>query len=85
MKSPSETPYLFRPCENDVDSYVHRTDDMLAILFPHMFFYEDYMDVTEKTTAGGPTDDGASACQDSVFSRDVTQHVNAVAGPSRLG
>lgn len=23
---------------------------MLAILFPHMFFYEDYMDTSELTT-----------------------------------
>jgi len=57
--------------------FIYKMDDMLAILFPHMYFYEDYMDATSVTTNlninGNP--DTASTPE---------RFVNAVAGPSRL-
>jgi len=57
--------------------FIYKTDDMLAILFPHMYFYEDYMDsadVTSNLDGNGPEDTASTA----------ERSTNAVAGPSRL-
>lgn len=50
---------------------------MLAILFPFMYFYEDYMDSTE--VAMNLEGDGAHSTPPL-----APQVANAVAGPSRL-
>lgn len=48
---------------------------MLAILFPHMYFYEDYMDTSEDNAIGGLTTPFGPSSQ-------FTTMANAVAGPS---
>ncbi|KAF7984569.1 hypothetical protein HWV62_13783 [Athelia sp. TMB] len=60
--------------------FIFKTDDMLAILFPHMYFYEDYMDTSEdsQVTANELTQNGPSQSQ------EAFPVANAVAGPSRL-
>jgi len=59
--------------------FIYKMDDMLAILFPHMYFYEDYMDTEDVATNlnGNGTQHTTAASSPDSF-------VNAVAGPSRL-
>lgn len=62
-----------------------RTDDMLAIFFPHMFEDIEYL-LPEELEQGADADDAASSRVTQGTQRRTTRAVqeNAVAGPSRL-
>ncbi|TBU46840.1 SNF2 family N-terminal domain-containing protein [Dichomitus squalens] len=62
--------------------FVYKTDDMLAILFPHMYEDIEYLLPPEEL---GQQNDASSRSQDDAARRPARRaaHVNAVAGPSR--
>ncbi|KAF9566044.1 hypothetical protein CPC08DRAFT_682833 [Agrocybe pediades] len=68
--------------------FIYKVDDMLAILFPHMF--EDLEYLLPPTAVAYPTMDNDVEMQDATGPQTSTartaqsSHVNAVAGPSRL-
>jgi hypothetical protein len=70
-------------------NHIDRTDDMLAILFPHMFFPEEYMEEDVIQELDGMAIDPIEEEQPSdipgpsTIRRAVTNS-NAQAGPSRL-
>ena len=72
---------LFEQRRAEGTHFDDRTEDMLAILFPHMYFYEDYMDTSEDSqiTANEFTQIQPFQSQETTY-----PVANAVAGPSRL-
>jgi len=57
--------------------FIYKTEDMLAILFPFMSFYEDYLEGAEVAT-------NLNSDRTQGTPPSASQVVNAVAGPSRL-
>ncbi|KAJ3552362.1 hypothetical protein NP233_g12900 [Leucocoprinus birnbaumii] len=60
--------------------FIFQIDDMLAILFPHMYEDVEYLVPNEGVVSGGIGSQSANGSQ----SIPRPRHVNAVAGPSRL-
>ncbi|KAH9856240.1 SNF2 family N-terminal domain-containing protein [Lenzites betulinus] len=66
--------------------FVYKTDDMLAILFPHLYEDLEYLVPPEELAPQGAPQGTGSGVQDSSPSamRTVSVQENAVAGPSRV-
>ncbi|TRM60097.1 hypothetical protein BD626DRAFT_572197 [Schizophyllum amplum] len=74
--------------KNQKGDYIMKTDDMLAILFPHMFEDLEYLLPEEAMASVHETMEGEQEARGlpggSGSGGSGTQQVNAVAGPSRL-
>ncbi|KAI0830062.1 SNF2 family N-terminal domain-containing protein [Trametes gibbosa] len=64
--------------------FVYKTDDMLAILFPHLYEDLEYLIPSEKIGSQGGQEDGGASVQAPTSRQTALVRENAVAGPSRV-